>query len=226
MGVKNKFFQMVVLILSMIVVLSCSLISSSAGEQPDPSAVQTEIAFGIMATNLANQQLTLQAMQAQMTQQAGSVQPTQPAQPTQPSLPTQPPVQNIQPSPLPSPTDVPPPAALVLDIRTSVDTFYCYQSPYQLTITVRVSDINRGMAVFYHIQDKNSGVTSDGQVIDLHRRSGDTRDATIIGGGSSQQNLQFPPLMGESYFVYQIISDDGTYRSPIYSDITFFPCGQ
>ena len=226
MTVNNKFFQMVVLILSMIVVLSCSLISSSAGEQPDPSAVQTEIAFGIMATNLANQQLTLQAMQAQMTQQAGSVQPTQPAQPTQPSLPTQPPVQNIQPSPLPSPTDVPPPAALVLDIRTSVDTFYCYQSPYQLTITVRVSDINRGMAVFYHIQDKNSGVTSDGQVIDLHRRSGDTRDATIIGGGSSQQNLQFPPLMGESYFVYQIISDDGTYRSPIYSDITFFPCGQ
>jgi len=226
MTVNNKFFQIVVLFLSMIVVLSCSLVSISGGGQPDSSAVQTEIAFGIMATNLANQQLTLQAMQAQMTQQAGSVQPTQPAQPTQPSLPTQPPVQNIQPSPLPSPTDVPPPAALVLDIRTSVDTFYCYQSPYQLTITVRVSDINRGMAVFYHIQDKNSGVTSDGQVIDLHRRSGDTRDATIIGGGSSQQNLQFPPLMGESYFVYQIISDDGTYRSPIYSDITFFPCGQ
>jgi hypothetical protein len=100
------------------------------------------------------------------------------------------------------------------------------QSPYELTITVEVSDIERGMAVYYHIRDKGNGVTSEGQVIDLHRRSGNTRGATIIGGGSNQQNLQFPPLMGESYFVYQIISDDGSYRSPVYSDVTFFPCGQ
>jgi hypothetical protein len=226
MGVKNKFFQLAVLFLSMIMVLSCSLISSPAGGQPDPSVVQTEIAFGIMSTNLANQQMTLQAIQAQMTLQAGSVPPTQPVQPTQASVPTQLPSQNIQPSPIPSPTDVPPPAELVLDIQASVDTFYCYQSPYELTITVKVSDINRGMAVYYHIKDKSSDVTSDGQVIDLHRKTSDTRDATIIGGGSSQQNLQFPPLMGESYFVYQIISDDGMYRSPVYSDITFFPCAQ
>jgi hypothetical protein len=82
------------------------------------------------------------------------------------------------------------------------------------------------MAVYYHIRDKSSGVASDGQVIDLHRSSGDTRAATVVGGGSSAQNLQFPPLMGESYFVYQIISDDALYRSPTYSDITFYPCGQ
>lgn len=226
MAAKNKFSQMAVLCSSIIIVLACSLVSSPEGEQPDPSAVQTEIAIGIMSTNLANQQMTLQAMQAQMTMQAGSVQATVPAQPTQTSEPTQPPVQNIQPSPIPSPTDVPPPAALVLDIQTSVDTFYCYQSPYELTITVKVSDINRGMAVYYHIRDKNSGVASDGQVIDLHRKGSDARNATIIGGGSSQQNLQFPPLMGESYFVYQIISDDTLYRSPVYSDITFYPCGQ
>ena len=210
MGVKNKLFQMVVLFLSIIVVLSCSLVSTPEAGSPDPSAVQTEIAFGIMSTSLANQQMTLQAMQAQMTLQAGSVQPTQPVQPTQASVPTEPPVLNIQPSPIPSPTDVPPPASLVLDIQKSVDTFYCYQSPYELTITVKVSDLERGMAVYYHIQDKKTGVTSTGQVIDLHRKTSDTRDATIIGGGSSQQNLQFPPLMGKSYFVYQIISDDAT----------------
>ena len=226
MAANHKFLRMLILFLSVIVILSCSLVGSSGGEQPDPSAVETEIAFGIMSTSLANQQMTLQALQAQMTMQAGSVQPTQPAQPTQTSVPTQPPVQNIQPSPIPSPTDVPPPAELVLDIQTSVDTFYCYQSPYQLTITVKVSDLERGMAIYYHIQDKNSGVSSTGQVIDLHRKGSDARNATIIGGGSSQQNLQFPPLMGESYFVYQIISDDALYRSPVYSDITFFPCGQ
>lgn len=32
--------------------------------------------------------------------------------------------------------------------------------------------------------------------------------------------------MGESYFVYQIISDDSAYRSPTFTDMTFFPCAQ
>jgi hypothetical protein len=218
---RIKLFRMVILLLSLIVVLSCSSISISEGEQPDPSTVETEIAFGIMSTTIANQQMTLQAIQAQMTLQAANVQPTQTNEPLPP-----PPTQAIQPSPEPSKTNPPPPVELVLDIQMSVDTFYCYQWPYELTITVRVSDINRGMAVYYHIQDKNSGAYSTGQVIDLHRKTGDTRNATIIGGGSSNQNLQFPPMMGESYFVYQIISDDGSYRSPVYSDITFFPCGQ
>jgi len=226
MAINNKFFQMIILFLSIIVLLACSLISSSEREQPDSSAVETEIAFGIMSTSLANQQMTLQAMQVQMTTQAQMAPQVATVQPTQTSEPPQPPTQNIQPSPEPSKTYAPPPMALVVDIQTSVDTFYCYQSPYELTITVEVSDIDRGMAVYYHIQDKNTDVSSDGQVIDLHRKSSNTRDATIIGGGSSQQNLQFPPMMGESYFVYQIISDDASYRSPVYSDITFFPCGQ
>lgn len=220
MAVKNKLFQMVILCLGIVVVLSCTLISSPEGGQPDSSAMETEIAYRMMATNIAIQQMTLTAIQAQMTQLIPAAQPTQTNQPPQP------PTQNIQPSPEPSKTDAPPPAELVLDIQTSGDTFYCYQWPYELTVTVKVSDINRGMAVYYHIEDKNTGVTSDGQVIDLHRKTSDTRDATVIGGGSSEQNLQFPPMMGESYFVYQIISDDRSYSSPVYSDITFFPCGQ
>jgi hypothetical protein len=226
MAAENKLFRMGVLFLGLIGVLACSLISTSEGGQPDSSAIETEISFGIMSTSLANQQMTLQALQAQMTMQALMTAQAANVQPTQTSQPLQPPTQNIQPSPEPSKTDTPTPAALVLDIQTSVDTFYCYQSPYELTITVEVSNISRGMAVYYHIEDKNTGVSSDGQVIDLHRKSSDTRNATIIGGGSSQQNLQFPPLMGESYFVYQIISDDASYRSAVFSDVTFFPCGQ
>jgi hypothetical protein len=220
MSEKDKLLQLAILLLSVIVVLGCSLVGIPEGGQSDSSAVQTQIAFGIMSTSLANQQMTLQAIQAQMTQQAAYVQPTQTSEPL--PLPTQ----TIPPSPEPTETEVPPPVALVLDIQKSVDTFYCYQPPFTLTITVRVSDINRGMAVYYHIEDKYNGVSSDGQVIDLHRKSGSTRDATLIGGGSAQQNLQFPPMMHESYFVYQIISDDLGYRSPVYSDITFFPCGQ
>lgn len=219
MSVQNKLFQMVLLCLMIAVVLSCALVSSPQGEQPNSSVVETEIAFGIMSTSLANQRITLEAMQTQIGQPAPAVE----ASPT--SIALQPTTQNIQPSPVPSSTNVPP-AELVLDTWTSVNAFYCYDWPYELTITVKVSNIERGMAVYYHIEDKHTGVTSTQQKIDLHRRTSDTRDATIIGGGSSEQNLQFPPMMGESYFVYQIISDDATYHSPVYSDVTFYPCGQ
>ena len=67
MAINNKFLQMILLFLSVIVILSCSLVGRPEGEQPDASAVETEIAIGIMSTSLANQQMTLQAMQAQMT---------------------------------------------------------------------------------------------------------------------------------------------------------------
>ena len=216
---RGKIMMVTLIVLA----LACNV--SGPNTPPAPAFDPTKVALEFQSTAMS-QQLTLQAMQAQLTLQAANVQSTQPVQPTQTSEPPQPPTQNSQPSPVPSETDVPPPAELVLDIQTSVDTFYCYQSPYELTITVEVSDINRGMAVYYHIQDKNTDVSSDGQVIDLHRQTSDTRNATVMGGGSSQQNLQFPPMMGESYFVYQIISDDASYRSPVYSDITFFPCGQ
>jgi len=149
---KNKFFQVVVLLLSILVVLACSLIGSSEGEQPDPSAVQTDIANRVIYTSLANeQQMTLQAIQAQMTVQAMQAQTTLPTanvQPSQTSAP-QPPTQNIPPSPSPTNTETLTPAPLVLEIRKSVGAFYCYQSPYELTtITVKVSDIDRGMAVY------------------------------------------------------------------------------
>lgn len=218
---KNRLLQMVLLCTSIVVVLACNLGSGPAQEQPDPSVAETEVQLRVIATSFAIQQMTQDAAQAQITPQVPADQPVQPT-----IVPTEPPVQNLQVTEPPTRTVTPPPAELVLDIQFSVREFYCYQSPYELTITVTVSDINQGMAVYYRIQDKNSGVASDWQNIDLHRNTSNTRVATIIGGGSDRQNLQFPPLMGESYFIYQIISDDGKYRTPAYSDITFHPCGQ
>jgi len=202
------------LCLSLLTVLACNMGSSPASQPPNPSIAETEVQLRVMATSLAIQQMTMDAAQAQ---------PQPSPQPIPPTW-TVPPPQGVQPSPIPA--DTLPPASLVFDIQKSVNTFFCYQPPYELTITVTVSDINRGMAVYYHIREKSTGVMSDGQVIDLHRKTGNTRDATIVGGGSDRQNLQFPALMGESYFVYQIISDDGAYRSPTFSDVTFYPCTQ
>jgi hypothetical protein len=216
---SNKTLKTLALFLCVIVILACSTVTAPQGSDSDPAAIETRIALGIMATNVANQQITLEAIQSGMTQQAAPPQPTV----TQESF--IPPTQNLIPPPKPADTAAAP-LPLVTDIFKSVDTFYCYQAPYEVTITVKVSNIERGMAVYYHIRDKNSGVRSDGQVVDLHRKGSDARSATIIGGGSNKQNLQFPPLMGESYFVYQIISDDGTFRSPTYTDITFYPCAQ
>ena len=71
-----------------------------------------------------------------------------------------PPPQGPQPTPVPA--DTLPPASLVLDIQKSVNIFFCYQPPYELTITVTASDINHGMAVYYHICEKSTGVMSDG----------------------------------------------------------------
>jgi len=224
---SNSTLQLTLLIcLSLLVVLACNMGGTPTGNTPDPSIAETEIQLRVLATSLSIQQMTLEAAQSQNDQQVPAVEPSPQVAPTRTPAPTDPPTQVIQPTPVPTRTEVPPPAELVLDIQTSVDEFYCYQPPYELKITVKVSEINRGMAVYYHIRDKNSGKVSDGQVIDLRRRTNDMRDATIIGGGSSSQNLQFPPMMGESFFVYQIISDDGQYRSPAYSDVTFFPCGQ
>lgn len=223
MQAKTRFLKTVVLSFAILAGLSCNLMNSIEGEGPDPtepSLAETEIVLRVMATSLANEGLTLQAVQAQMTAQSVD----QPPGPT--NEPPQPTAQILPPTAVPTQTSVPTPLPLALEIRTSVNTFYCYQPPYELTITVKVSDISRGMAVYYHIEDKKTGVSSDGQALDLHRRTSDTRSATIIGGGSMDQNLQFPPLMGESYFIYQIISDDGAYRSQPYSNITFFPCGQ
>jgi hypothetical protein len=226
MTAKARFFKTLVLFFTLVFGLSCNLMRSIEGtptvavEPTEPSLMETEIALRVLGTSLANEQATLQAAQAQMTAKSTDQAPGPTNEPPQPTP------QNLPPTPVPTQTTVPTPLPLVLEIRTSVNTFYCYQSPYELTITVKVSDINRGMAVYYHIQDKTSGVTSDWQSLDLRRKSGDTRSATIIGGGSMDQNLQFPPLMSESYFIYQVVSDNGSYRSDSYSNVTFFPCGQ
>ena len=199
MTAKTRFFRTIVLSFVLVFGLSCNLMRSIEGtptaltEPTEPSLLETEIALRVLGTSLANEQATLQAAQAQMTAQSVDQAPGPTSEP-----PPQPTAQVLPPTAVPTQTSVPTPLPLVLEIRTSVSTFYCYQPPYELTITVKVSDINRGMAVYYHIQDKNTGVSSDGQALDLRRRTSDTRSATIIGGGSMDQNLQFPPLMGES----------------------------
>jgi hypothetical protein len=137
MKATNRFYQFVILSFSLILILSCTLVSAPQG--PDPSAVETDIANRVMATSLARDQLTLQAAQAQMTQQGIPAVP-----------PTLPPLQVVRASPIPTQTNASALASLVLDIQTSVEAFSRYQPPYELTITVTVSDQSRHGGLLSH----------------------------------------------------------------------------
>ena len=50
-----------------------------------------------------------------------------------------------------------------------------------------------------------------------------TFDADVWAGTN---NFFYPPLMGESWFEYQIISNDGLEGTDVFTNVTFFPCAQ
>jgi hypothetical protein len=217
-------------------VLACSAPVQVTSTVTPPGINKTELALQTREAALKRTEQALKNTQKSpaasatpsltVTQQA-SLTPTATTEPPpSPTVTTQPPTATSTTAPtatlVPTAADQP----LILGLTYSTKTFYCYQTPTSLVITVKVSDINRGMAVYYRLKDKVDGRQTDWEIIDLHRLGSDvSRSATIVGGWDGQ-NLHFPALMHESWFVFQIISDDGAFRGPFYSDVTFFPCAQ
>lgn len=205
--------------------LACSASMNPVTPTPNilsADTVATQIALGIKATSLAR---TVEALQNQLSATQPPVQPLSTVNPTI-EMPTQ-----AMPTSAPTATSAPtitstPTLPLVTDVTFSADTFYCYQSPSTLTVTVKVTDMTKGMAIYYRLKDKVDGRATDWEKIDLRRATSTTRTATLIGGLSQNQNIHFPALMHESWLITQIIADDGSFRSDFYSEVTFFPCGQ
>lgn len=215
-------FGFLILVMGM-VSMACAGPQTSV-KTPEIDTVNTQIALGIEQTLVAN---TLEALNHPpiVATQADQVLPTQPAIPTWTAIPPTASVPPTQPAPTtpPEPTKKLP---LVTDVTFSTDEFYCYDMPNTVTVTVTVTDINKGMALYYRLKDKQTGSATEWEEIDLHRASGNTRTATLVGGMSDAQNVHFPPMMHESWLITQIIADDGSYRSDFYSTVTFHPCGQ
>jgi hypothetical protein len=227
-------------IILLILTLACGMPTSALPAETSNVIGETQVAMQMQLTTdarqveLMNQQLTQAVIQVTMEAQHISAtqsvppptftvaQPTYTPYPTYTSQPTL-----TKPAAPPTSTEPPPSGQLTYPQPTkSTSRFYCYQEPYSVKITQKVPDINVGMTVYFRIQDKTDGRKTDWENKDLHRDGSDARSATIVGGGSSSQDIHYPPLMHESWFQYQIIADDGTYRSPVYSDITFYPCAQ
>ena len=209
---------------------ACGLINSSAG---DASLNQTMVALAIQQTSLAIQQADSGQDTAPVNPPEAQPQATYTSYPTftQP-VPAQPTQEVPQQSTATSTATVTLTATQdALFQRVSVDRtiFHCISAdgPTKLTITVEMSDVDRGATLFWRLEQKSNNNTTDWEIVDMQRAGGGSRtftfDADVWAGTN---NFFYPPLMGKSWFEYQIISNDGLDRTDVFTNVTFFPCAQ
>lgn len=119
---------------------------------------------------------------------------------------------------------------LIQGVAWDRDAFHCvkYDGPTTLTITAQMSDVDRGLAIFWRLVDKRSNWTTDWEHVSMQRKGSDERIYTFNANTwDGLNNFYYPPGMGESWFQVQFVTRDGEVRSPIFrSSITFFPCAQ
>lgn len=221
-----------VLVLFVLVSLACDLSSMTT-----PGLENTKVALAIQQTSLA-------------IEQAGGSQPNPPVtNPEQAALPTYTPYPTFTPQvPQPQaqpqqeqPQQAPPtvtftptvtqtqPSELFQNVSVDRLAFYCvpFDGPTTLTITVEMSDVDRGASLFWRLHEKANGNKLDWEIVDMRRAGGNTRSYTFDADSwNGTNNFFYPPLMFESWFEFQIISNDGAVRTEVFSDVTFYPCAQ
>lgn len=219
-----------------LILSSCNILF----DQQDADLESTRIALAVQQTQLAIEQG--QAAQTQPQQEQPQEQPPQPSPtvelvPSDTSLPQPTPTQEQptptqeQPTPEPvqveQPTEEPTQEGLFGEVEAKPEEFFCSPAdgPTQLTITVDMTDINRGGALFWRLHEKATDTKLGWELVDMGRYDSDTRtytfDADMAGG---TDNFYYPGGMGESWFEFQIISNDGAERTEVFADVTFHPC--
>ena len=214
------------ILVSLIVSLACQVSAPT-----DSGLESTQIALAIQQTSMALQQITGTQSEPPPANVEAPVQPTYTLYPTYT-------VQEVEAPPPQAQTTEPPPAApaptattdkLFQKVTTDRTVFYCVPStgPTTLTITVEMSDIDRGATLFWRLEGKASGTKLDWEIVDMRRASSNTRSYTFDANSwEGTNNFFYPPLMGESWFEFQIISNDGLERTEVFANVTFFPCNQ
>lgn len=215
----KKPWRVIIFILSTLILASLACISSGSTSEQDLALKATEL-------SLKQTELALESQQ----QPAGNVQQPQQPAPTIEVVPENP-VEEPQPQPTPTMTEALPPVSdkLILNVYTDRTTFYCVPNdgPTTLTITVELSDIDHGLAVWWRLEEKGTGRTTEWEYEDMHRAGGNTRDFTFDADSwNGTNNFFYPPLMGESWFEFQIIADGNGERTDVIATVTFFPCAQ
>jgi len=161
-----------------------------------------------------------------------------PVQPTYTLYPTY--TQQVPPQEDP-PEQVPPAATVTLTPTVTVTatqeklfqevltdkTIFYYEpadGPTTLMVTVEMSDVDRGAALFWRLHEKATGVKTDWNIVDMVWAGGNSRTYSFEGDlGSPSANIIY--VGGdESWFEFQIISNDGMDRTEVFADVTFIPC--
>jgi hypothetical protein len=127
--------------------------------------------------------------------------------------------------------DTPPSAssAPIQAVSTDRDVFHCISSdgPTTLTISVNTDPGVTELALRWRLNTKIDGQLTEWEGAFLDKISSNqfsyTFNADTWGGTN---NFYYPPLLGESWFEFQIFLPDGTFQTKIFTDITFFPCAQ
>ncbi len=233
---KNYF--LIMLCMMMLVFISCSFSSDI-----DLPLNKTKTALVIQQTSVSLQQ-TQNSQNNSLSSISTSIPLEQPTYTPYPTF-TSPPIEVAQPTYTPYPTYTSPPteavqptatitftdtpAAYFQSITIDRQVFYCVSSdgPTDLIITVELSDVDLGAGLYWRLVDKTSGNITDWEYVKMDRIGGNARAFTFnadVWAGTN--NFFYPPLMGESWFQFQIISNDGQYRTDVISEVTFFPCAQ
>jgi len=205
---------------------ACGLINGG-----DPSLDATKVAIAVMQTSLA------QGQNPQVEQPQSQVDPA--VQPTYTMYPTY--TQQVPP-PEDPPEEVPPTATVTLtptvtltatqeklfqEVTTDRPEFFCFPpaGPTKMTVTVEMSDVDRGAALFFRLHEKATDAKQSWEIVDMVRAGGNSRTYTFEGDlGSPSANVFYPMGWGESWFEFQIISNDGVDRTEVFADVTFIPC--
>lgn len=212
-----------------IISLACEVLTPD-----DTSLRETEMALFVQQTSLALQQG--QNVQPPQPEAPGDtqLQPTytlyptytqqEPEQPTQQAPTAQAPATKTSTITLQPTQDV-----LFQRVTTDRTVFYCVPSsgPTTLEIRVEMRDVNRGATLFWRLEEKANNNTTGWEPVDMQRAGGNVRTYTFDANTwTGTNNFFYPPLMGESWFEFQIISNDGRDRTEVFTLVTFFPCAQ
>ncbi|HEY9076985.1 MAG TPA: hypothetical protein VIO61_10655 [Anaerolineaceae bacterium] len=126
-----------------------------------------------------------------------------------------------QSTPKPSPTIHIPVVSYQLTVNRSV--VYCEKQPTHVKFSITMEDITKGVSLYYRVRDKKTNYFTDWEIADFQIESDTVQSVTLIAGGDGK-NIHYYANMGESWLEYQVIADDGSYRSPLRWDIDIFPC--
>jgi hypothetical protein len=192
----------------------------------------TRIALAVQQTQLALDQAQAEQPQPQEPQPEPP-QPEEPQpEPPQPEEPQPEPPQPEEPQPeAPKPeepeTQEPESEEMFLAVDYAPKEFHCDPAggPVEMTVTVEMSNVDRGANLFWRLHEKSTDTKLGWEIVDMLRADDRTRAYTFYADMmAGKDNFFYPPGMTESWFEFQIVTNDAAERTEVFADVTFFPC--